>query len=201
MFAVMGRQLYAKASPKYFGDLFKAVTTMFQVSNRMKPLYFRWYTYSSSLSVRLPIAGGITVLFTQDLCTGSSFFACHSCFYLCNKNEIELHQIIVLCNSILLITVFAEIVALGAYFVERKKSRGHYFGRSLFPVLSPLKNEGFRGVTISGGHYFGRGLLFFGKYGDYFFSQSGFECLKKSLKKRSDRYHVHLFQRLKLRDF
>jgi Ion transport protein len=31
MFAVMGRQLYSEASQYYFGDLFKAITTMFQV--------------------------------------------------------------------------------------------------------------------------------------------------------------------------
>ncbi|XP_055341334.1 cation channel sperm-associated protein 1-like [Paramacrobiotus metropolitanus] len=31
MFAVMGRQLYAAPSPYYFGDLFRAVTTLFQL--------------------------------------------------------------------------------------------------------------------------------------------------------------------------
>ncbi|OQV22941.1 putative Cation channel sperm-associated protein 1 [Hypsibius exemplaris] len=31
MFAVMGRQLYADGSQKYFGDLFRATTTMFQL--------------------------------------------------------------------------------------------------------------------------------------------------------------------------
>ena len=35
-------------------------------------------------------------------------------------------------------TVFAEIVAQGAYFFERKIKGGHYLGQSLFPVLPPL---------------------------------------------------------------
>ena len=38
------------------------------------------------------------------------------------------------------IIVFAQIVAQDAYFFEGKIQEGHYFGRSLFPVLPPLKN-------------------------------------------------------------
>ena len=152
------------------------------IFSRLLQLCFRWAIEwnhfvsavtltSSSLSVKLSVVDGITVLFTRIFVHGQVSLPVSVALIYVIKMKYNCTKLLFWCSSILLITVFAEIVALGAYFFERKNLGGPLFRTVTFFCTSPFEKWGFRGLTISGSHYSIRGY-YFGKYGDYFFSRS-----------------------------